>query len=110
MKSNVLTATLIASGSLLAAGAGGLAAVQIAQGQTEEPTKTVTIEVGEQGPPGPPGPQGDIGPQGEQGEQGPQGIQGPPGDPTDCGAGFTYGLMVFNSPGGQEAMKGCIRD
>ena len=112
---------MVASGAL-AAGAGFLGAVQLAAAQ-EEPLRTVTVDVGTgaQGEIGPPGPQGPIGvpgeegpqgipgPQGPVGDTGPQGIPGPPGA-TECGTGFSEGIVVINAPGGQVTFKTCIMD
>jgi hypothetical protein len=113
---NLRLAILIASGSLLASGAGYFTSVALSQG-SEEPQRTVTIDVatGPQGPPGEPGPPGDPGPQGEQGppgDQGPIGPPGPPGPPGDfsCIEGFSPGLLVINHPGGQVTIYTCILD
>lgn len=74
--------------------AGGVAASvgAVALGQSGEPTRTVTIEVGQQGPPGPPGP------------------QGPPGAAADCPDLFSPALVVFNAPGGQQVIYTCLHD
>lgn len=106
----------IASGSLLAASAGVLTAVQVAQGQ-EPPTagRTVTVNVatGEQGPIGPPGETGPQGEQGIQGEIGPVGPQGPPGTgggpcegaPDGYEPGF---IVVIQQSRGPIQMYGCL--
>jgi hypothetical protein len=112
----------------MAAGSGALAAHAIAEA-TSAPIRTVTVDVGtgEQGPPGPAGPKGEPGPQGAQGEQGvpgPIGVQGPPGstgppgppgadgaDGSPCSgapAGYTPGILVLNTPGGQTRIYTCL--
>ena len=98
-------ATLIATGSLLAAGAGYGAAVAL--GQEGEPTQTVTIDVatGPAGPPGETGPQGATGP---AGPPGPQGERGPAGGAA-CPTGFAPAVVVFNAPGGQETIYTCLK-
>ena len=92
-------------GSLALAGvAGFLATTAFAQGPNE-PTRTVTVNVGtgEQGPAGP------LGPRGEQGPAGPQGPPGPAGD-FSCLAGYSPGILVINHPGGQVRVYTCIED
>jgi len=89
-------ATMIATGSLLAAGAGLGAAVAL--GQEGEPTKTVTIDVGT-GETGPPGPAGPPGPKGEAG----------PAGGTTCPTGFAPAVVVFNAPGGQQSLYTCLK-
>lgn len=121
--SNILAIT--ASVAFLSSG--GLAAVAISQ--TQEPTKTVTIDVGkgEKGDPGPAGPAGPagargdpgeagekgdagaVGPAGIAGERGPAGPQGPPGG-TVCPTGSTFGKLIINHPGGQTSIYTCILD
>jgi hypothetical protein len=110
---------LMTIGLTMAAGAGFLGAVQLAQAQ-EEPTRTVTIDVatGPQGPLGETGPQGlpgVAGPQGEQGEQGEIGPQGPPGPAGEgggpCGGAppdWSPGILVINHPGGQVSIWTCL--
>ena len=89
-------ATLIATGSLLAAGAGYGAAVAL--GQEGEPTQTVTIDVAT-------GPQGDDWPA-RRGR--PAWPAGPRRDrpglraASTCPTGFAPAVVVFNAPGGQE--------
>jgi Collagen triple helix repeat (20 copies) len=127
MSRNLKMATLIASGSLLAASAGVLTAVQVANGQgSSADSRTVTIDVatgpaGPEGPPGetgPTGPAGAQGPQGDQGppgERGPTGEQGPPGPPGEGGGpcagapdGWSPGFLVINHPGGQTTIYTCL--
>lgn len=126
MSRNLKMATLIASGSLLAAGAGFLTEVQVAKSQGSSPSRTVTIDVatgptGPEGPPGetgPTGPAGVQGPQGDQGppgERGPTGEQGPPGPPGKGGGpcagapdGWSPGFLVINHPGGQTTIYTCL--
>lgn len=104
------------TGLIMAASAGYLGAVQIAQAQ-EEPIRTVTIDVatGPQGPAGPPGPRGETGErgaQGIQGEVGPIGPAGPPGEGGGpCGGappGYTPGVLEINHPGGQVSIYTCL--
>lgn len=99
----------------MAAGAGFLGAVQLAQAQ-DEPVRTVTVDVatGPAGPPGPAGPAGENGPQGAKGEtgaQGPVGPMGPPGPGGTCAGappGYTAGILVINAPGGQVKIWTCL--
>jgi hypothetical protein len=74
----------------LAGGAGLLTAVALGQGE-QQPTRTVTVDVG-------------------TGERGPPGPQGPPGPPggTTCPPGFTFAVVVFNAPGGQTRIATCL--
>lgn len=123
MSRNLRMATLIASGSLLAASAGVLTAVQVAQGQESPSSRTVTVNVGT-GEQGPPGPTGETGPQGEEGppgpigpvgEQGPIGPPGPPGPPGSGGGpcdgapeGWAPGFLEINHGGGQVNIWTCL--
>jgi Collagen triple helix repeat (20 copies) len=127
MSKSLKLATAITSGTLLAAGSGYLASVALSQ-SSGEPTQTITLnaaigETGPQGPAGPAGPKGDQGdpgpqgepgadgapgPQGEVGPAGPIGPQGPPGDPSDCGVGWTFSVVVINTPGGHITFKTCV--
>lgn len=104
---NKRLATLITSGTLLAAGAGYLTSVALSQ-TPAEPTRTVTIDVAT----GPQGPPGEDGPPGPQGEQGPAGAQGPPGPAGafSCIDGFAPGLLVINHPGGQVTIYTCLEE
>jgi hypothetical protein len=92
------TAVWIASGSLLAGGAGYLTSEALSQG-AQAPTKTVTVNVGtgEQGPPGAEGPPGPPGPAGTGGAE-------------NCPPGSTFGKLVINHPGGQTSILTCIVD
>lgn len=122
---NIKLVTAIASGSLLAAGAGYMTSVALSA-EPQDPTRTVTIDVatGPEGPPGPPGetgpqgpegpigeqgPEGPIGPIGPQGDPGPPGPPGPPGD-FSCIAGFEPGILVINHPGGQTRIYTCLEN
>lgn len=110
-------AILMMLGLTMAAGAGFLGAVQLAQAQ-EEPVRTVTIDVtpgppGPAGPVGPMGPVGEVGPKGSQGEVGPIGPIGPPGPGGSCGGappGYSPGILVLNAPGGQVRLWTCIQN
>jgi len=113
----------------IAAGGFGAAAV-VAQTSGQEPTKTVTVDVGQgekgetgpagpagpagpkgstgdRGPSGPAGPVGPQGAKGDKGDTGPQGAQGPPGA-TTCPSGSTFGKIVLNAPGGHTEFYTCI--
>ena len=83
--------TLALSGALvLSAGTGAI--VSVATGSSnQEPGRTVTINVGQAGPTGPSGPQGETGPAG-----------------LACPTGYDEGKLVFNSPGGQQAIWTCL--
>jgi hypothetical protein len=117
---------LLAAGMALTASAGFLAS-QALSAATAEPTRTVTVNVGEgtQGPPGPAGPAGPPGPKGDQGERGatgeqgpagPRGPAGPAGPPGSGGggpcagapAGYEPGVLVLNAPGGQVRLWTCL--
>jgi hypothetical protein len=105
-------ALLLATSLILTAGAGFLAATALSQ--SDEPTRTVTVDVGTgiQGPPGPvgpAGPRGEPGPQGERGVAGPVGPQGPPGE-FSCITGYSPGILVINAPGGQVKLYTCLED
>lgn len=103
---------LLATALALAGGAGYLTSTAIS-GPTEDPLRTVTINVatGPTGPPGEPGPRGEPGPQGPRGLQGETGPQGPPGPSSAvCPAGFSRGELVINHPGGQVTILTCLKD
>lgn len=115
-----LTALLLA-GALVTTSAGGYFTSQ-ALSQTDS-GKVVTIDVGkgekgDPGPPGPPGPRGEKGDQGERGIAGPIGAAGPKGDKGEpgppgaviCPAGFVWGRLIINHPGGQVTIFTCIED
>ena len=94
----VTKSKLLMTGSLgLAAASGILGATALSAGSAT-PTITTTITV-KDGPPGPPGPQG---------VQGPAGPAGPSAS-EDCPAGYEYGDLVINHPGGQVSILGCIK-
>ena len=122
MRSSAIWATVAASAFLAA---GGLGALAIAQSQ--EPAKTVTIDVGkgekgdtgDTGPAGPAGPEGPAGPKGEKGDTGAIGPIGPPGPKGDkgdkgdpgavvCPPGYVYGKLIINHPGGQATILTCM--
>ena len=113
MNATTKMATLIAAGSVMAAGSGFLAATALSQ-EPPGPTRTVTIDVatGSQGPPGETGPQGERGPIGLPGPQGEQGPPGPPGiGGGPCGGAppdYAPGILVINSPGGQVRLWTCL--
>lgn len=92
-----LLALLILAG-ILAAGTGFLTAVATGVG-SQAPTKTTTVNVGtgETGSQGPPGPAGPPGPKGDPGAE-------------SCPAGYTFGAVLFNAPGGQTQIATCIKD
>lgn len=93
--------TLIAASSLILAASAGFLTSTALSGPTQEPTRTVTINVatgptgprGEPGPPGSPGPKGDTGPAGLQ-----------------CPTGFSEGDLVINHPGGQVTVFTCLKN
>lgn len=91
---------LLTVGLLATGGAGFLTSQALSSSKATEPTSTTTITI-EQGP------KGDTGPAGPKGDTGPP---GPAGDPTDCGAGWHFGVTVFNTPGGQQTIKTCVLD
>ena len=120
-------AALFMAGGLTLAGASGFLASEALGIGEQEPTRTVTVDVGtgEQGPPGPPGVQGPVGATGVQGEKGetgaagppgPQGVPGPPGEGGGTGggpclgapAGYTPGILQLNTPGGQTRIWTCL--
>lgn len=128
-------ALLVIAGSSMALGSGLLAATALSQASSE-PTKTVTISIGNglkgaRGPAGPKGdrglvgpkgdrglegPKGDIGPRGESGPPGPKGDIGPAGPPgtssgfTSCPNGYKASDLVINHPGGQVTLLTCLKD
>lgn len=94
----------ITSGSLLAASAGVLTAVQIASGQQSAisgRTVTVNVATGEQGPTGP------SGPAGSKGEQGPQGPIGPVGETGNTGPAGPAGPTGPAGPKGDTGGDPC---
>src|SRR5262245_49564043 len=90
---------LLAAALILAAGAGLLAATALGTGQ-QQPTRTVTIDAGTPGPAG------------QKGDPGPPGPPGPAGTPgaESCPAGYTFGAVVFNTPGGHQQIATCLLD
>ena len=94
MSRNVKLATALVSGTLLAASAGILTAVAVAQiGGGSPPTTTTTVSQS----PGPPGEPGPPGPPGEPGSQ-------------SCPAGSTFTEVVWNHPGGHVTGWICVKD
>jgi len=89
---------VLAAALTLAATAGGFTAVALGTANAD-PTKTVTVDVGTgaQGPTGPTGPPGPPGPPG-------------PAGAVTCPTGFTYALVVFNTPGGHTTIATCLKD
>jgi hypothetical protein len=100
MKSIRSFAPLVAAG-VLAAGTGFLAAAALSAG-SQAPTKTVTVDVGT-GETGPTGPAGATGPAGPPGEPGTPGAE-------SCPAGYSFGAVVFNHPGGHLTIATCVAD
>jgi hypothetical protein len=90
-----LPALLAGAGLALAGTAGLLTATAFGIGQ-QEPTRTVTINVGT-GSQGPPGPRGPIGP------------PGPPGG-SACPNGYESGDLRINHPGGQVTIRTCLKE
>lgn len=89
---------LLVGALALAASGGFLAATAIGQG-TQQPAKTVTIDVGtgargEPGPAGPPGPKGDPGTPGAE----------------SCPAGYSFNALQINAPSGHVQIATCIKD
>jgi hypothetical protein len=98
---NTRLATLIASGSLLAAGSGVGVAVAISGSSAQAPTKTVTIELanGATGPAGPAGPEGPPGPKGDPGTGGAE----------NCPTGSTFSEVKFIIQGqGPTSIWTCV--
>lgn len=95
-------------GGLALVASGGYLASE-ALSQTGEPTRTVTIDVatGAQGPPGATGP---AGPKGDTGSAGPQGEPGPAGVASECPAGYSFGELIINHPGGQVTILTCLKN
>ena len=82
----------------LAGGAGFLATKALGVG-AQQPTRTVTIDVGTgtQGPAGPAGPEGPQGPAGQPGAE-------------SCPTGYSFGALLINAPKGQVQIATCIKD
>ena len=85
---------LLAAALALAASGGFLAATALGTG-SQQPTRTVTVDVGTgaQGQPGPPGPKGDPGTPGAE----------------SCPPGYDFGAVVLNAPGGQTQIATCLK-
>ena len=91
---------LLGAAIALAAGSGFLASQAIG-GSAQTPTRTVTISVAN-GTAGPPGPKGETGAPGPPGPPGPAGSE-------SCPAGFEFGELVINHPGGQTTIATCLK-
>jgi len=89
--------TLLIAALALAASGGFLVSTALGTG-SQQPTKTVTVNVGtgEQGPAGPAGPAG------------PKGDPGAPGAES-CPSGYVFGALVINHPGGQTQIATCLK-
>jgi hypothetical protein len=98
------TFALMGASLALATGSGLLASQALGIG-TAAPVRTVTVELAH-GIQGPPGPQGEPGP---QGPPGPKGDPGTPGGAT-CPPGYSFGVVVFNTPGVQRTIAVCLKD
>ena len=85
----------------LAAGSGFFIAQALGVG-SQQPAKTVTIDVGA-------GPQGPAGPAGPTGPAGPPGPKGDPGAES-CPTGSTFTAVVVNAPRGQTTLWVCVKD
>jgi len=85
--------------ALALAGSAGFFASQAIGVGTQQPTRTVTVNVGtgEQGPAGPAGPQGDPGPAGAPGAE-------------SCPSGYTFGALVIDHPGGHVQIATCLQN
>src|SRR5262245_42416988 len=92
----------LAAALVFAAAAGLLTATALGTGQ-QQPARTVTIDTGAPGPTGPAGQKGDPGP------PGPPGPAGTPGAES-CPAGYTFGAVRFNTPGGHQQIATCLLD
>jgi hypothetical protein len=92
--------TVLLAVGLALTGAGGALGTTAVSEATGQAAKTVTINVGQPGPPGPQGVPGSAGPRGAIGPTGPAGMA--------CPAGYEPGRLVFNTPGGHEAIWACI--
>ena len=108
---------LLLVGGLALVSAGGYLASEALNAGAQTPTRTVTVDVGTgtgvPGPPGPVGPAGPPGPKGDTGETGPAGPAGPagpsgPAGTTTCPTGYSEGVVVFNTPGGQQTIFTCL--
>lgn len=106
MKQALLLTTALA----MMGGSGYLTARALGQ-ESAAPLRTVTVSV-HNGATGPQGPKGETGKQGEKGARGPTGPAGPPGTGGDLCAGaptgYSPGILVINSPGGQVRIYTCI--
>jgi hypothetical protein len=92
---------LLAAGLALAGSAGYLTSQALGTG-SQQPTRTVTIDVGT----------GAQGVPGEPGQPGPPGPKGDPGLPgaESCPAGYSFGAVLINAPKGQVQIATCIKD
>ena len=87
------TLAVVGASLILAGGAGFLTATAVS---SNDPVRTVTVDVGK-GVPGPAGPRG------------PQGPPGPAGK-FECPTGFSPAHLVINAPGGQVTLYTCLKD
>jgi len=97
---NLRLVTLIATGSILAAGSGYGASLALSASNADPvATKTVTIDVS-------------TGPVGATGPAGPPGPKGDPGDGlAACPTGFSFGEAVFiQQDKGPTTLFTCIKD
>lgn len=103
-----MTRAFLAIGALSFLAAGGFAGAAITSSSSQPSTKTVTISV----PAGGTGPTGPAGPRGAVGATGPKGAVGPTGPPgaVVCNTGYSYGDVIFNTPGGHTTIQTCIKD
>ena len=85
--------------ALILAGSGGFLAATAFGTGSQQPTRTVTVDVGTgtQGPAGPPGPPGPAGPKGDPGAE-------------SCPTGYSFGAVLINAPKGQVQIATCIKD
>ena len=86
---------LLGAALALAASGGFLAATALGTG-SQQPTRTVTVDVG-------------TGAQGQPGPPGPPGAKGDPGAES-CPAGYSFGAVLINAPKGQVQIATCIKD
>jgi hypothetical protein len=94
----VRTTVILAAALALAGGAGFLTSQALGTG-SQQPTRTVTIDVG-------------TGAQGVPGPAGPPGPKGDPGTPgaESCPTGYSFGAVLINAPGGHVQIATCIKD
>lgn len=98
---------LMVAGLVLAGSAGFLTATALGT-SSQEDVRTVTVDIPE-GQTGPTGPAGAEGPAGPTGPRGAIGATGPTGG-TSCPAGFSFGKLVLNHPGGHVTLFTCLEN